>query len=842
MHKLLSFLALAVLTRAETGIDGWLRYARIPQADQYHDTLPSIVVPLNTTDGSPVKTAATEIVQGFAGIFGKQCHVNEAQNESDAIIIGTVAQFTAVDIQYGEAELIEDGFWLNISGKTVHIVSQNERGALYGTFEYLSMLARGNVSSVAFASNPDAPVRWINQWDNLQDGGTHGSIERGYGGYSIFFENGTVVQNLTRAAQYARLLASIRINAVVVNNVNSNETVVTDKSIVGLARIADVFRPYGIQLGVSLYFASPQALKELDTFDPLDKRVINWWHNRTDAFYKHIPDFAGYLVKANSEGQPGPLTYNRTLAEGANLFARAIKPYGGIVMFRAFVYDSKTLNQTKDWRADRANAAVQFFDGLDGKFEDNVIIQIKYGPIDFQVREPVSPLFAHLQNTSSAVELQISQEYLGQQCHLVYLPPLWKTILDFDLKVNNQSSLVRNIIAGQRFGRKLGGYAGVANVGTNQTWLGSHLAMSNLYVFGRLAWDPTTDEVEALQDWTRLTFSGDPDVVDTITKMSMESWPTYESYTGNLGIQTLTDILYAHYGPNPASQDGNPWGQWTRADGKTIGMDRTIANGTRFAGQYPSEVASMYDNIDTTPDNLLLWFHHVNYTQRLKSGDTVIQHFYDAHYNGSENAQTFPTRWSTLKDKVDEQRFNETLFRLTYQAGHSIVWRDAINNFYFNISQIPDQAGRVENHPYRIEAENMDLDGYKISAVSPWNTASNKSCIITITNSTAGTASTKLDVQAGEYDVSVNYFDMAIGRSTWELSLNNKSIGKWVGNSDETLGHAPSNFMDGHSATRITFVRVAIQPGDILSIKGQPDGLEPAPVDYISILPLGVVD
>jgi alpha-glucuronidase len=348
-------------------------------------------------------------------------------------------------------------------------------------------------------------------------------------------------------------------------------------------------------------------------------------------------------VKANSEGQPGPPTYNRTLAQGANLFARALKRHGGILMFRAFVYNNN-INET-DWKADRASAAVDFFRGLDGEFADNAVVQIKYSPIDFQVREPTSPLFAHLQNTSTAIELEVTQEYLGQQCHLVYLPPLWKTVLDFDLRVNHEPSKVSDIISGKRFNRPLGGSAAVVNVGTNTntTWLGSHLAMSNLYAYGRLAWDPTSDPESMLQDWTRLTFGSDPLVISTITNMSMASWPAYENYSGNLGIQTLMDILYTHFGPNPASQDNNGWGQWTRADGFSIGMDRTVSNGTGFSGQYPAEVAAVYGNISTTPDNLLLWFHHVNYTHRLHSGETVIQHFYDAHYTGAETAQSFIT-------------------------------------------------------------------------------------------------------------------------------------------------------------------------------------------------------
>ncbi|KAK2747840.1 hypothetical protein FQN55_004716 [Onygenales sp. PD_40] len=842
--RFLFCLLLLGLAVAEDGLDGWLRYARLPHARRYHKHIPGKIIALDTSKTSPVNTASIELQDGLKGIFDKEVEICDSLERGHGyVVVGTVDQFAKAGGDVDEIpELVEDGFWLSIRGSTVKIIGQNERGALYGAFEYLSRLAQDNLSDDTFASNPDAPIRWVNQWDNLNEGGTHGSIERGYAGHSIFFDDGKVVDDLTRVGQYARLLASIRVNALVPSNVNANYTLLTDENMAGLARIADVFRPYGIQLGLSLYFASPQDLGGLDTFDPLDEKVITWWHEITAKLYDHIPDMAGYVVKANSEGQPGPMTYNRTLAEGANMFAEAIEPFGGIVMFRAFVYDSKTLNQTLDWKADRANAAVEYFGELDGKFHDNVVLQIKYGPIDFQVREPVSPLFAHMFETSSAIELQITQEYLGQQCHLVYLPPLWQTILDFDLRVDQKPSKVRDVLSGKRFNRDRGGYVGVANVGTNTTWLGSHLAMSNLYAYGRLAWEPTLDSQEILEDWTRLTFGFDRHVLNTITKMSMASWPTYEKYSGNLGIQTLTDILLGHYGPNPASQDGNPWGQWTRADGDSLGMDRTVWNGTGFAGQYPSEIAEMYEDIETTPDDLLLWFHHVPYTHKLHSGKTVIQHFYDAHYEGAATAQEFVKMWQSLRGKIDKERYEHMLFRLVYQAGHSLVWRDSISNFYFNKSGIADEKGRVGNYKYRIEAEDMDLDGYEPYVVSPFEAASGALAIVTSSNSTTGTASTKLKFPSGRYDLAVNYYDMAIGRSEWEVYLNDRLVGKWEGNSEYVLGHAPSPYIDGHSATRITFHDVKVRQGDVLKIVGRPDGIEPAPLDYVSILPRGTAD
>lgn len=554
---LVNLLLVFGLAVAEDGSQAWLRYAPIANAGDYI-TVPSQIVALNATAKSPVYTARQEIQKGIKGILGKELQTNGNSNgSSNTIVIGTLKAYEAAYGKLNGVEALEeDGFYLSDQGSNVTIVGENERGALYGAFEYLSRLAQGNTYPSKKVHNPQAGIRWANEWDNMD-----GSIERGYGGPSMFFRNGLVVNNVTRITEYARLLASIRINGVVINNVNANATLLSSENIEGLGRVADAMRPYGVQIGISLNFASPNAT--LGTFDPLDARVGAWWTNITNQIYTKVPDMLGYLVKANSEGQPGPLTYNRTLSEGANVFARATKPHGGIVMFRAFVYDYQNLNES-DPKADRANAAVDHFKDLDGQFDDNVVVQIKYGPIDFQVREAPSPLFSTLRNTSTAIELQITPEYLGQNDHLVYLAPLWKEILEADLRADNRSSKIKDIVTGERFARPLGGYAGVIGAGTNATWLGSHMAMSNLYAYGRLAWDATQDSQDILQDWIRLTFSSDPVVMDVITDMSMKSWPAYEQYSGNLGIQTLTDILYTHFGPNPASQDGNSWGQWTK--------------------------------------------------------------------------------------------------------------------------------------------------------------------------------------------------------------------------------------------------------------------------------------
>ncbi|CZS99031.1 probable alpha-glucuronidase precursor [Rhynchosporium graminicola] len=828
------------MANIESGLDAWLRYAPLPSDERNSFKHPENLICLSDSKTSPIHTAGKELQDGLNRILGSQVNVlpvSALKETASAFIIGTVESYTSAggDIQ-NIPELKEDGFWLSNQGDTVEILGFNERGALYGTFEYLSKLAQGTLSTVAYATNPSAPIRWVNEWDNLD-----GSIERGYAGLSFFFRDGKVVQDLTRATQYARLLSSIRINGIVVNNVNSHCSLLNDENMSGLGRIADAMRPYGLRIGVALFFDSPKELGGLPTSDPLDPAVRQWWNDITTKLYKHVPDLLGYTIKANSEGQPGPLTYGRSLADGANMFARALKPHGdGLVMYRAFVYNHHL--DESNMKNDRANAAVEFFKHLDAEFDDNVIVQIKFGPIDFQVREPVSPLLANLRKTKAVIEFQVCQEYMGQQSHVVYMAPLWKTILDFDLRIDGKPSVVRNILTGERLGWDRTGYTAVVNVGSDNTWLGNHMAMSNLYAYGRMCWNPQDDPEDIVRDWTRLTFGLDKTVVDTISNILMATWPAYEGYSGNLGIQTLCDIIHIHYGPGPGSHDGNGWGQWTRADSKALGMDRTVATGTGFAGQYPPEVAAMYEHIETTPDELLLWFHHLPYSHRLKSGKTVIQHFYDEHYDGSATAQTFPTQWESLRGLVDDHRHKQLELNFKYQAGHSLVWRDAINGFYFEKCGIPDELGRVGNYKYRIEAESMELDGYKIVDVTPAEMASAGKAVITATDNAPGTVKTKLEYPSGTYDVAVNYFDVIGGRSQFRIFINERQIGEWVGDLEDKLMHCFSKLLDGHSATRITFPGVKIEKGDLLKIVGVPDGIEHAPLDYISILPEGIVD
>ena len=556
-------------------------------------------------------------------------------------------------------------------------------------FSLLARIAQQkDVSTLDDVQTPSAPIRWVSEWDNLD-----GSIERGYAGRSIFFDNGAVRANLTRVGQYARLLASIGINGCAINNVNASPRIVAPEFIPQLARIADMFRPWGVKLAVSVDMSSPMVVGGLKTFDPLDPQVAAWWQKTADEIYRQIPDFGGFVVKADSEGRSGPSQYGRTASDAANVIARALKLHHGILMYRAFVY-----NHHLDWRdmkADRARAAYDYFHPLDGKFEDNVVIQIKYGPIDFQVREPASPLFGAMPNTSQAVELQVTQEYTGQQRHLVFLAPMWKEILDFDMHVNGVSA-VKQIVTGKTWHRPVGGFNAVVNIGTDENWLAHPLAMANLYGYGRLAWNPDLSADAIAEEWTRLTFGNSPPVVHTISKMLLSSWHIYESYTGPLGAGTLTDILGDHYGPGIESSERNGWGQWHRADEHGIGMDRTVATGTGFIGQYSPEVQKKYETSAACPDELLLFMHHLPYTYVLHSGKTVIQHIYDSHYGGAEQAAGLVMQWQSVKGQIDDERYDDVLKRLQYQAEHAVVWRDTVVNWFFKKSEIPDEKGRVQ--------------------------------------------------------------------------------------------------------------------------------------------------
>lgn len=820
---LVVFLALAATPAAsfaQSAAEAWLKYRAIGKPL----TVPTRV---DTLGHSLIEqTAAIELRRGLLSLSGGA----PLENGPNMILLGTTQELRSRHPESTLPSLEPDEFLISARrgdlAREIDIIGGGDRGLLYGVFAFLRNLSQGaDMSKANLRERPAMPIRWVDEWDNLD-----GSIERGYGGRSIFFDNGHVREDLAPVAEYARLLASVGINACNLNNVNNAADFLTPQMLHGVARIAEAMRPYGVRVGLSADIASPQKIGGLPTFDPLDPAVKKWWAAKADEIYDLIPDFAGFTVKADSEGQPGPASFGRTPADAANTLAAALAPHRGVVLYRAFVYSHHL-----DWRdpkADRARAAYDIFHPLDGKFTPNVVIQTKEGPIDFQAREPVSPLFGGLKQTSQAMELQITQEYMGQQRHLVYLAPMWKQVLDFDMRAGGASTPVKQIIAGESFHRPLGGMVGVACVGQH-AWLGSPLALANLYAFGRLAWDPNLTPEQIAAEWTRQSVSTAPDIVQKIEKMLMQSWPAYESYTGPLGLQTLTDITGSHYGPGIEGSENNGWGQWHRADHNGVGMDRSVATGTGYVGQYAPDVANIYETAATTPDDLLLFFHHVPYTYKLHDGKTVIQYLYDSHYQGAAQAAQFVVDWQSLKGRIDPTLYADILPRLQYQAGHAIVWRDAIAQYFLRLSGIPDDRGRAGHYPNRLEAEDARLTGYKIIEVNPWEDASGGKAV-SCDQSTCSAEWTYKRV-AGRFKIAVQYFDLRDGAAKFTLTINGKPTAKdasW--SADATL---PTPRPHGDNSTRHLVYDVTLKPGDTIRIDGTPDGHDPAAFDYIETLP-----
>ncbi|MEU5675189.1 alpha-glucuronidase, partial [Micromonospora sp. NPDC047753] len=488
---------------------------------------------------------------------------------------------------------------------------------------------------------------------------------------------------------------SCGINAISVNNVNvaRTEALLLTERLGDVAEIADALRPYGIRVHLSVSFAAPVLLGGLPTADPLDENVRVWWAGTTRRLYDRIPDFGGYLVKADSEGQPGPFTYGRDHADGANLLAEALAPHGGVVHWRAFVY-----NHHQDWRdrsTDRARAAYDHFAPLDGRFRTNVVVQVKFGPVDFQPREPVSPVFAAMPATRLAVELQVTQEYTGQQRHVCHLGPWWSEVLGF-APWGPDGRTIADVVTGESAAG--GGMVAVANVGDDIFWTGHPLAQANLYAFGRLAWDPRRDPTAILDEWITLTFppsaTADAELVRRVLHEIMDdSWRTYERYTAPLGVGFMVNPG-DHYGPGVDGYEYTRWGTYHFADRDGVGVDRSRASGTGFAGQYPPYWAQVYESPETCPDELLLFFHHVPYGHVLHSGSTVIQHIYDTHFAGVEEVTAMRRRWQTLTGMIDPSVYERVAERLDEQVRCATEWRDQINTYFYRKSGVPDERGR----------------------------------------------------------------------------------------------------------------------------------------------------
>lgn len=685
----------SVFNHPGDGYLAWLQYRRSlsgANLEQY-SVYKHIVVA--EQDDVVIRSAVNELTQGMEGIAGCKVSITGKLERTPAILLGIFGAGSEIDEVFSagvSGALQTEGYAIHTDSLTGNIAigALTSAGLLYGVFHLLRIMGTGgSVKHLDIVENPVNQLRMINQWDNMD-----GSVERGYAGESIFYEDNRITSNLQRIQDYARLLASSGINAIAINNVNVHrvESRLLTEFLPDVAKLAAIFRSYAIKLFLSINYASTIEIGGLLTADPLDSGVREWWSTAASEIYAAIPDFGGFLVKADSENRPGPFTYGRDHADGANMLAEALKPHGGIVIWRCFVYNCK-----QDWRdrtTDRARAAYDHFQPLDGRFMDNVILQVKNGPIDFQVREPVSPLLGAMPQTNQVIEFQIAQEYTGQQRHVCYLVPQWKEILNFDTHLQGEGTTVKRIVDGNVHGNAYSGFAAVSNIGNDTNWTGHLLAQANLYGYGRLAWNPELSAEEIAGEWITLTFGTDETLFQTLLKILMDSWEIYESYTAPLGVGFMVNPDH-HYGPNVDGYEYSMWGTYHFADCHGMGVDRTSATGTGYTAQYARVNMELYESLESCPDELLLFFHHVPYTHVLHSGKTVIQHIYDTHFEGAERAEGLLAAWKLMKEHVDEQAYRQVADRLEEQAGHAKEWRDRINTYFLRKSGIADQRGRT---------------------------------------------------------------------------------------------------------------------------------------------------
>jgi alpha-glucuronidase len=664
--------------RAEDGYDLWLRYVPIQDAtlrDSYARSLTALVARADSPTG---RLVVAELERGLSGMLGRQMTRTARVTGPGALVVGTPAREPVIAALGWSAPLEavgRDGYIIKsatVDGHAATVIAANtEVATLYGAFHFLRLLQTGQAATTLdLAERPRLARRLLNHWDNLD-----GTIERGYAGRSLWNWDELPHRVDARVADYARANASLGINGTVVNSVNANPRSLGADYLGKAKALADTFRPYGIRLYLAANFAAPRMLGELQTTDPLDPAVARWWRAKADEIYALIPDFGGFVVKANSEGQPGPQDYKRTHADGANVLADALKPHGGIVMWRAFVYNA-------DVDPDRVKRAHMEFVPLDERFRDNVFVQVKNGPLDFQPREPFHPLFGALK-TPVMTELQITQEYFGHSTHMVYLAPMWREFFDADTFTRGPGSTIAKIVDGTLTGERRTGIAGVANTGTDRNWTGHHLAQANWYAFGRLAWDPDAGAKAIAEDWIRMTWSRDEAVVSALASLLLDSYEAYVDYTMPLGLHHL--IGGDHYAPMPENPDRRraDWSAiyYHRADRTAVGFDRT-PSGSNAVSQYASPLRERWASPATTPENLLLWFHRLAWDFRLSSGRTLWEGLVHHYTRGARAAAGFIPRWQAVKGRVDEERYAAVLVRLEQQAADASAWRDKCLRYF----------------------------------------------------------------------------------------------------------------------------------------------------------------
>ncbi|HTK46487.1 MAG TPA: alpha-glucuronidase family glycosyl hydrolase [Gemmatimonadaceae bacterium] len=695
MHRLLACVALLLAAaprraRAEDGYELWLRYVRVTDPvllGEYRASLGRLVV----AGTSPTIAAArAELETALARMLGTAPAAAQRVTHDGTLVLGTPATSPVIAALPLAAELRAlgpDGYVVRateVAGHRAIVVAGNrDIGVLYGTFALLrEMQMHRHLRAVAMRDAPKVELRILDHWDNLD-----GSVERGYAGRSIWQWDSLPAVISPRYRDYARANASIGVNGAVLTNVNSDARIVTPAFIEKAAVVANVLRPYGIRVYLTARFSAPIEVGGLKTADPLDPAVRAWWKERTDSIYARIPDFGGFLVKANSEGQPGPQDYKRTHADGANMFADAVAPHGGVVMWRAFVYSN-------DVPTDRVKQAYDEFKPLDGSFRPNVLIQVKNGPLDFQPREPFHPLFGAMPKTPLMIEFEITKEYLGQDTHLVYLGRYFEEALRADTYATGPGSTVARVVDGSIFAYAHTGIAGVANIGSDRNWTGSQFNQANWYAFGRLAWNPEASSSGIAEEWIRMTFTDAPPAVAAIRTMMLQSREAVVNYMTPLGLAHIMATGH-HYGPAPWVTLRRPdWSPtyYHRADSLGLGFDRT-ASGSNAVAQYFPPVRDRYASLATVPDSLLLWFHHVPWTYRMHSGRTLWDELVFRYNAGVDTVRTMQTLWSSVRPVVDSARFADVAGFLSIQEREARWWRDAALSYFQTFSRLPIPPG-----------------------------------------------------------------------------------------------------------------------------------------------------
>jgi alpha-glucuronidase len=669
---------------AETGSDLWLRYPLVPipgRLAEYRGAFTHVVGAASATLG----IASAELVKGLSGLTGTSVTAATAPAGAGAVVIGTPASSPLIAgsaLASRLASLGPEGYLVEsvlLEGQTTIVVAGNtELGVLYGSFALLRHLqSHSSIAALSLSASPKIQHRILNHWDNLDR-----TVERGYAGQSLWNWGALPATLSPRYTDYARANASLGINGTVLTNVNADAQVLNASYLAKVKALADLLRPYGIRVYLTARFNAPMILGGLGTADPLNAGVQQWWESKVDEIYAAIPDFGGFLVKANSEGQPGPQEYGRSHVQGANLLAAALAPHGGIVMWRAFVY-------SEDSPDDRIKQAYDEFEPFDGQFADNVLVQVKNGPLDFQPREPFHPLFGSMPNTPLALELQITKEYLGQDTHLAYLGTQWQEVLRAETAQGPASSVAR-VVDGSLHDYDTTVIAGVANVGEDANWTGSHFNQANWYAFGRMAWDPDADAQNVAEEWVRQTFSNDPLVVEPVTAMMMASRQALVDYMTPLGLVHIMGTDH-HYGPAPWVNDlsraeWNPF-YYHKANQQGVGFDRS-ASGSNAVEQYADAVAAKFGNRESVPDDYLLFFHRVGWQETLGSGRTLWDELVYRYSRGVDDVGKMRTAWEGVSARIDSQRFNEVQRFLEIQHYEARWWRDACLSYFGQVASL----------------------------------------------------------------------------------------------------------------------------------------------------------